>query len=167
MRHAGGWTRLEGNMIDGEEGWRGMRNKQTPHDYTSTAQIKNRLAYIVKGLMRKRSTDARIWPGKRGNRHVGHTRRDDVAQTSPMEELAHDLLATDNRSCGSLGPTTGCSSSTASRHADRGERHAHIVARHGRFQCAEGGISAVARPTVCLVCAQGCPIKALGSQNFR
>ena len=24
-----------------------------------------------------------------------------------MEELAHDLLATDNRSCGSLGPTTG------------------------------------------------------------
>ena len=41
-----------------------------------------------------------------------------------------------------------------------------IVARHGRFQCAEGGVSAVARPTVCLVCAQGCPIKALGSQNF-
>ena len=34
MRHAGGWTRLEGDMIDGEEGWRGMRNKQTPHDYT-------------------------------------------------------------------------------------------------------------------------------------
>ena len=28
MRHAGGWTRLEGVMIDGEEGWRGMRNKQ-------------------------------------------------------------------------------------------------------------------------------------------
>ena len=24
-----------------------------------------------------------------------------------MEELAHDLIATDNRSCGSLGPTTG------------------------------------------------------------
>ena len=28
MRHAGGWTRPEGDMIDGEEGWRGMRNKQ-------------------------------------------------------------------------------------------------------------------------------------------
>ena len=41
-----------------------------------------------------------------------------------------------------------------------------IVARHGRFQCAKGGVSVVARPTVCLVCAQGCPIKALGSQNF-
>ena len=41
-----------------------------------------------------------------------------------------------------------------------------IVAGHGQFQCAEGGVSAVARPTVCLVCAQGCPIKALGSQNF-
>lgn len=41
-----------------------------------------------------------------------------------------------------------------------------IVARHGRFQCAEGRVSAVAQPTVCLVCAQGCPIKALGSQNF-
>ena len=40
-----------------------------------------------------------------------------------------------------------------------------IVAGHGRFQCAEGGVSAVARPTVCLVCAQVCPIKALGSQN--
>ena len=55
MRHAGGWTRLEGDMIDGEEGWRGMRNKQTPHDYTWAAQIHNklsRLAYIVKGLMR-------------------------------------------------------------------------------------------------------------------
>ena len=39
-----------------------------------------------------------------------------------------------------------------------------IVARHGRFRCAEGGVSVVARPTVCLVCAQGCPIKALGSQ---
>ena len=54
MRHAGGWTRLEGDMIDGEEGWRGMRNEQTPHDYTWTAQINNklsRLAYIVKGLM--------------------------------------------------------------------------------------------------------------------
>ena len=113
-----------------------------------------------------RSTDARIWPGKQGNRHVGHTRRDDVAQTSPMEELAHDLLTTDNRSCGSLGPTTGRSSSTASGHGDRGERHAHIVTRHGQFQCAEGGVSAVARPTVCLVYAQGCPIKALGSQNF-
>ena len=34
MRHAGGWTRPEGDMINGEEGWRGMRNKQTPHDYT-------------------------------------------------------------------------------------------------------------------------------------
>ena len=33
-----------------------------------------------------------------------------------MEELAHNLLATDNRSCGSLGPTTWHSSSTASRH---------------------------------------------------
>ena len=113
-----------------------------------------------------RSTDARIWPGKQGNRHVGHTRRDDVAQTSPMEELAHDLLTADNHLCGSLGPTTGHSSSTASGHGDRGEQHAHIVARHGWFQFAEGGISAVARPTVCLVCAQGCPIKALGSQNF-
>ena len=41
-----------------------------------------------------------------------------------------------------------------------------IVARHGRFQCAEGGVSDVARPTLCLVSAQGCPIKALGSQNF-
>ena len=41
-----------------------------------------------------------------------------------------------------------------------------IVTRNGRFQCAEGGVSAVARPTVCLVCAQGFPIKALGSQNF-
>ena len=40
-----------------------------------------------------RSTDARIWLGKQGNRHVGHTRWDDVAQISPMEELAHDLLA--------------------------------------------------------------------------
>ena len=113
-----------------------------------------------------RSTDARIWPGKQGNQHVGHTRRDDVAQTSPMEDLAHDLLATDNRSCGSLGPTTGRSSSTASGHGDRGERHAHIVARHGWFQCDEGVFSEVARLTVCLVCAQGCPIKALGSQNF-
>ena len=94
---------------------------------------------------------------------MGHTCRDDVAQTSPMEELAHDLLATDNRSCGSLGPTTGHSSSTATGHGDRGERHAHIVARHGRFQFAEGGVSAVARPTICLVCAQGYPIKALGS----
>ena len=28
MRHAGGWTRLEGGMIDGEEGWTGMRNNQ-------------------------------------------------------------------------------------------------------------------------------------------
>ena len=28
MRHVGGWTRPEGGMIDGEEGWRGMRNKQ-------------------------------------------------------------------------------------------------------------------------------------------
>ena len=28
MRHAGGWTRSEGGMLDGEEGWRGMRNKQ-------------------------------------------------------------------------------------------------------------------------------------------
>ena len=28
MRHAGGWTRPEGGMINGEEGWRGMRNKQ-------------------------------------------------------------------------------------------------------------------------------------------
>ena len=28
MTHAGGWTRPEGGMIDGEEGWRGMRNKQ-------------------------------------------------------------------------------------------------------------------------------------------
>ena len=55
--------------------------------------------------------------------------------------------ATDNRSCGSLGPTTGRSSSTASGHGYRGERHAHIVARHGWFQCAEGGVSAVARPT--------------------
>ena len=97
---------------------------------------------------------------------MGHTRRDDVAQTSPMEELAHDLLATDNCSCGSLGPIMGRSYSTASGHGDRGERHAHIVARHGRFQFAEGGVSAVARPMVCLVCAQGCPIKALGSQNF-
>ena len=55
MRHVGGWTRLEGDMIDGEEGWRAMRNKQTPHDYTGMAQINNklsRLAYIVKGLMR-------------------------------------------------------------------------------------------------------------------
>ena len=57
-----------------------------------------------------------------------------------MEELAHDLLATDNHSCGSLGPTTGRSSSTSSGHGDRGERHAHIVARHGQFQCAEGGV---------------------------
>lgn len=113
-----------------------------------------------------RSIDARIWPGKQGNRHVGHTRRDDVSQTSPMEELAHDLLATDNRSCGSLGPTTGRNSSTASGHGDRGERHAHIVTRHDRFQCVEGGVSVVARPIVCLVCAQGCPIKALGIQNF-
>ena len=76
---------------------------------------------------------------------MGHTRRDDVAQTSPMEELAQDLLATDNCSCGSLGPTTGCSSSTASGHGDCVERHAHIIARHGRFQCVEGGVSAVAR----------------------
>ena len=38
MRHAGGWNRLDGDMIDGEEGWRGMRNKQTPHDYTSNKQ---------------------------------------------------------------------------------------------------------------------------------
>ena len=53
---------------------------------------------------------------------MGHTRRDDVAQTSPMEELAHDLLTTENRSCGSLGPTMGRSSSTASGHGDRGER---------------------------------------------
>ena len=90
---------------------------------------------------------------------MGHTCRDDVAQTSPMEELAHDLLATDNRSCGSFGPITGRDSSTASGHGDRGERHAHIVARHGRFQFVEGGVSAVARPTVCLVCAQGCPSK--------
>ena len=94
---------------------------------------------------------------------MGHTHRDDVAQTSPMEELAHDLLATDNRLCGSLGPTTGCSSNTASGYGDRGERHAHIVDRHSQFQCAEGGVSVVARPTVCLVCAQGYPIKALGS----
>ena len=71
---------------------------------------------------------------------MGHTRRDDVAQTSPMEELAHDLLATDNHSCGSLGPTMGSSSSTTSAHGDCSERHAHIVARHGRLQCAEGGI---------------------------
>ena len=28
MRHERGRTRLEGGMIDGEEGWRGMRNKQ-------------------------------------------------------------------------------------------------------------------------------------------
>ena len=28
MRHAGGWTQPEGDMIDGEEGWRGMRYKQ-------------------------------------------------------------------------------------------------------------------------------------------
>ena len=28
MRHAGGWTRPEGGMINGEEGWRGMKNKQ-------------------------------------------------------------------------------------------------------------------------------------------
>ena len=104
--------------------------------------------------------------GKIGKQTCGAHPRDDVAQTSPMEELAHDLLATDNRSCGSLGPTTGRSSSTASGHGDRGERHAHIVARHDRFQCAEGGVSAVARPTVCSVCAQGCPIEALGSQNF-
>ena len=41
-----------------------------------------------------------------------------------------------------------------------------IVARHGRFQCAEGGVTAVARPTICLVCAQGCPIKAWAIQNF-
>ena len=34
MMNAGGWTRPEGGMIDGEEGWGGMRNKQTPHDYT-------------------------------------------------------------------------------------------------------------------------------------
>ena len=68
---------------------------------------------------------------------MGHTCRDDVAQTSPMEELAHDLLATDNCSCGSLWPTTGRNSSTASEHGDRGERHAHIIDRHGRFQCAE------------------------------
>src|SRR3954468_1112412 len=105
------------------------------------------------------STGARIWPEKQGNRHVGQTRQDEVAQTSPMEELAHDLLATDNHSCGSLGPTTGRSSSTASGHGGRGERHTHIVARHRRFQFAEGGVSVVARPMVCLVCAQGCPIK--------
>ena len=41
-----------------------------------------------------------------------------------------------------------------------------IIARHGRFQCAEGGDSAVAQPAVCFVCAQGCPIKASASQNF-
>src|SRR4051812_10904623 len=75
-----------------------------------------------------------------------------------MEELAHDL-ATDNRSCGSLGPTTGRSSSTASGHGDRGERHAHIVARHGRFQFAEGGVSVVARPTVCLFVPKVAPSK--------
>ena len=28
MRHARGWTRPEGGMIDGEEGSRGIRNKQ-------------------------------------------------------------------------------------------------------------------------------------------
>ena len=28
MTHARGWTRSEGGMIDGEEGWRGMINKQ-------------------------------------------------------------------------------------------------------------------------------------------
>ena len=28
MRHVGGWTRPEDNIVDGEEGWRGMRNKQ-------------------------------------------------------------------------------------------------------------------------------------------
>ena len=71
---------------------------------------------------------------------MGHTCRDDVAQTSPMEELAHDLLATGNRSCGLWWPTTWRGSSTASGHGDRGERHAHIVARHGQFQCAEGGV---------------------------
>ena len=31
MRHAGGWTRPEGDMIDGEEGSRGMRNNQKVH----------------------------------------------------------------------------------------------------------------------------------------
>ena len=44
---------------------------------------------------------------------MGHTCRDDIAQTSPMEELAHDLLATGNHSCGSWGPATWRSSRTA------------------------------------------------------
>ena len=49
-------------MIDGEEGWRGMRNKQMPHDYTGTTQIKNklsRLAYIVKGLLMRNAEHRR------------------------------------------------------------------------------------------------------------
>ena len=74
MRHAGGWTRLEGDMIDGEEGWRGMRNKQTPHDYTWTAQINNklsRLAYIVKGLMRNAEHWRSNMAGKTGKPTCG------------------------------------------------------------------------------------------------
>ena len=74
---------------------------------------------------------------------MGHTHRDDVAQTSPMEELAHDLLTTGNRSCGSWGPTTWRSSSTAYGTATA-VSDTLIVARHGQFQCAEGGVSAVA-----------------------
>ena len=89
---------------------------------------------------------------------MGHTCWDDVVQTSPMEELAHDLLATGNRSCGSWGPTTWRSSrpplDTATAVSDM-----LIVARHGRFQCAEGGVSAVARPTVCWFVPKEAPSK--------
>jgi hypothetical protein len=42
-----------------------------------------------------------------------------------MEELAHDLLAIGNRSCGSWGPAMWRSSRTASGHGDRDEGHAH------------------------------------------
>ena len=84
-----------------------------------------------------------------------------------MEELAHDVLATGNRTVhvGRGGQQRGAALAppldTATAVSDT-----LILTGHGRLQGVEGGVSAVARPTVCLICAQGCPIKAFGSQNF-
>ena len=88
---------------------------------------------------------------------MGHTCRDDVVQTSPMEELAHDLLATGNRSCGSWGPTT----------YRLWTRRPQRATRSSSLDTVGFSVPRVAlvlwhdQQLVCLVCAQGCPIKAL------
>ena len=81
--------------------------------------------------------------GKQGNQHVGHTCQDDVAQTSPMDELAPTSSPPATVHVGHGGQQRGAapapSLGTATAVSDM-----LIVAGHGQLQGAEGGISAVA-----------------------